>query len=70
MFIRPFENNVLNENVRVPEMSMAARLRQVLEKVITAGFGKNHRGSDNIFFEDIEKLHEFGGISVFTNETS
>ncbi len=66
-------------------MSMAARLRQVLEKVIAAavrfgknrrgsgaiavGFGKNHRGSGSIFFEDIEKLHEFGRISVFTNET-
>jgi hypothetical protein len=43
------------------------------------GFGKNHRGggaaaarrrgSGSIFFEDIEKLHEFGRISVFTNET-
>jgi hypothetical protein len=27
------------------------------------------RGSGSIFFEDIEKLHEFDRISVFTNET-
>ncbi len=35
------------------------------------GFGKNHRGSGAVafFFENIEKLHEFGRISVFTNET-
>jgi hypothetical protein len=26
-------------------------------------------GSGSIFFEDIEKLHESGKISVFTNET-
>ncbi len=35
---------------------------------VAVGFGKNHRGSGSIFFEDIEKLHEFGRISVFTNE--
>ncbi len=34
---------------------------------IAAGFGKSYSGS--IFFEDIEKLHEFGRMSVFTNET-
>jgi hypothetical protein len=58
-------------------MSMAAlprppwRWRQVFEKIVAAavGFGKNHRGSGSIFFEDIEKLHEFGRILVFTNET-
>jgi hypothetical protein len=37
--------------------------------VVAVGFGKNHRGSGNIFLEEIEKLHESGGISVFTNET-
>jgi len=42
-------------------MSMAARSRQVFEKVIAAAVA--------FFFEDIEKLHEFGRISVFTNET-
>ncbi len=36
---------------------------------VAVGFGKNHRGGGSIFFEDIEKLHEFGRISVFTNET-
>jgi hypothetical protein len=36
---------------------------------VAAGFGRSHRGSGSIFFEDIEKLHEFGRISVFTNET-
>jgi hypothetical protein len=34
-----------------------------------AGFLKDHRCSGSIFFEDIEKLHEFDRISVFTNET-
>ncbi len=36
---------------------------------VAVGFGKNRRGSGSIFFEDIEKLHEFCRISVFTNET-
>jgi hypothetical protein len=35
-----------------------------------AGFLKIHRGSGSIFFEDIEKVHEFDRISVFTSETS
>jgi hypothetical protein len=39
-------------------MSMAA---------VVADFGRSHRGSGSIFFEDIEKLHEFGRNSVFTN---
>ncbi len=30
---------------------------------------RQRSGSGSIFFEDIEKLHEFGRISVFTNET-
>jgi hypothetical protein len=34
---------------------------------VAVGFGKNHCGS--IFFEDIEKLHEFDRILVFKNET-
>ncbi len=36
---------------------------------VAVGFGKNHRGDGSIFFEDIEKLHEFGRISMFKNET-
>ena len=43
----------------VSEMSMAARL--VLEKIVAAAAA--------FFSEDIEKLHEFSEISVFTNET-
>jgi hypothetical protein len=30
---------------------------------------RQRRGSGSIFFEDIEKLHEYGRILVFTNET-
>ncbi len=50
---------------------MATRSRQIFEKVIAVGFEKNHRGSGAVafFVEDIEKLHESGRISVFTNET-
>jgi len=33
-------------------------------------FFKIHRGSGSIFFEDIEKVHEFDRILVFTSETS
>jgi predicted butyrate kinase (DUF1464 family) len=33
-------------------------------------FLKIHRGSGSIFFEDIEKVHEFDRILVFTSETS
>ncbi len=33
-------------------------------------FFKIHRGSGRIFFEDIEKVHEFDRIFVFTSETS
>jgi len=40
---------------------------------VAVGFGKNRCGSGAVaaafFFEDIEKLHEFGRISVFTSET-
>jgi hypothetical protein len=32
-------------------------------------FFKIHRGSGSIFFEDIEKVHEFDRILVFTSET-
>jgi hypothetical protein len=48
--------------------------------VAAANFFKNHRGSGrflklyrgsgSIFFEDIEKVHEFDRILVFTSETS
>jgi len=31
-----------------------------------ADFLNIHRGSDSIFFEDIEKVHEFDEILVFT----
>jgi hypothetical protein len=57
-------------------MSMAAlppplphRDRRGGGSAVAVGFGKNHRGSGSIFFEDIEKLHESDRISVFTNET-
>jgi hypothetical protein len=30
---------------------------------------RQRRGRGSIFFENIEKLHESGRISVFTNET-
>ncbi len=33
-------------------------------------FFKIHRGSGSIFFEDIEKVHEFDKILVFKSETS
>jgi hypothetical protein len=33
-------------------------------------FLKIHRGSRSILFEDIEKVHEFDRILVFTSETS
>jgi hypothetical protein len=33
-------------------------------------FLKIHRGSGSIFFENIEKVHEFDRILVFTSETS
>jgi hypothetical protein len=33
-------------------------------------FLKIHRGSGSIFSEDIEKVHEFDRILVFTSETS
>jgi hypothetical protein len=32
-------------------------------------FFKIHRGSGSIFFEGIEKVHEFDRILVFTSET-
>jgi hypothetical protein len=33
-------------------------------------FLKIYRGSGSIFFEDIEKVHEFDRVLVFTSETS
>ncbi len=66
-------------------LAVAARQRYIFWKFIAvaAGFLKNHRGSGavaaallkihrgsgRIFFEDIEKVHEFNRISVFTSET-
>jgi hypothetical protein len=38
------------------------------EMTIAADFIKIHRGSGNMFFEDIEKVHEFYRIVVFTSE--
>jgi hypothetical protein len=47
-------------------MSMAALpLPPLLSRRDRRGGG----GAVAFFFEDIEKLHEFGRISVFTNET-
>jgi hypothetical protein len=63
------------------EMSMAARQRQNFKKITAAAAGilkviavavdflKIHRVSGSIFFEDIEKVHEFDRILVFTSET-
>jgi hypothetical protein len=36
---------------------------------VVADFFKNRGGSGSIFFEDIEKVHEFDRILVFTSET-
>jgi hypothetical protein len=52
------------------EMSIAAAAAAGFLKFIAAAadFLKIHRGS--IFFENIEKVHEFDRILVFTSETS
>jgi hypothetical protein len=42
-------------------LKKSSRQRQLLEKIIAPAVA--------FFFEDIEKLHESGRISVFTNET-
>jgi hypothetical protein len=63
-------------------MSMTARQRQNFKKKHRGSgrffkshrgsgrFLKIHRGSGSIFFEDIEKVHKFDRILVFTSETS
>ncbi len=37
---------------------------------VAVDFLKIHRGSGRIFFEDIEKVHEFDRIFVLTSETT
>jgi hypothetical protein len=46
--------------------------RDVHRGAAAAGFFKEltRRGSGSIFFEDIEKVHEFDRILEFTSETS
>jgi hypothetical protein len=53
-------------NQRCP--SRHSRCRRGGGGAVAADFFKDHRGSGRIFFEDIEKMHEFDRISVFTNE--
>ncbi len=69
-----FDPCLVNISVKRPD------IRDVHRGAAAAGFFKEltrrgrffkiHCGSGSIFFEDIEKVHEFDRILVFTSETS